>query len=365
MVQAMNGKPYIDASDSYLISVIAPVYNAEKYLNKCIESVIHQTYKNVELILINDGSTDNSADICNEYALSDNRIKVISTSNNGPGAARNIGIENSKGDFIFFVDADDFIEKNALNLLIEKYDQCKADVIVGDFKKIKDDVFNSGHERVFSTSKLLTKQDIVDYTRSYLKKPNRFPLFAYSWGRLFKSSIIKENNILFNSDLRTFEDVAFNFDYLNYTNKIYFSEESIYNHLLHDNYSSATMMLSDKPKHLLGFRQALVNISSFLEKCNSGADIRKEVGHSDVFLTIIQLVRACGQINNSNKRRIYKLIHGIINDPSFRGNLRFYSPSKGDSRLLPFLIKLKLAWAIILVCRHKAHRRYGKGRVAK
>jgi len=179
-----------------LVSVIVPVYNGEKYLRLCIESIITQSYKNIETILINDGSTDNSGEICNAYALSDNRIRVIHTQNNGPAAARNIGIENSKGSFVFFLDADDYIENNALNLLIENYNQHKADIIVGDFNKIKDDNSDYGHNSVFSSSKLLTKQDIIGYTRSYLKKPNRFSLFVYCWGRLFKSSIIKNNNIL-------------------------------------------------------------------------------------------------------------------------------------------------------------------------
>ncbi|MDI6839397.1 MAG: glycosyltransferase family 2 protein [bacterium] len=85
-----------------LVSVIVPVYNSEKYFRRCIESIINQSYKNIEIILINDGSTDNSDEICDAYALSDNRIRVIHTKNNGPATARNIGIENSNGSFIFY-----------------------------------------------------------------------------------------------------------------------------------------------------------------------------------------------------------------------------------------------------------------------
>ena len=106
---------------SGLVSVIVPIYNSEQYLHRCIDSIVNQSYKDIEIILINDGSTDNSGEICNEYAVIDNRIKVMNTQNNGPAAARNIGIENSKGKFIFFVDSDDFIENDALKLLIESY----------------------------------------------------------------------------------------------------------------------------------------------------------------------------------------------------------------------------------------------------
>ena len=124
-----------------LISIIVPVYNAERYLGHCLESIIGQTYKKIEIILLDDGSTDNSGKICDEYALKDNRVKVFHTENKGPSAARNKGIENSNGEFIFFVDADDFIKSNALDLLIGNYHQTKADIIIGDFKRVKNNVF--------------------------------------------------------------------------------------------------------------------------------------------------------------------------------------------------------------------------------
>jgi len=348
-----------------LVSVIVPIYNSEKYLRRCIESIINQSYKNIEIILINDGSTDNSGEICDAYALDDKRIRVIYTKNNGPAAARNIGIENSKGSFIFFIDADDFIENNALNLLVESYNQHKADIVVGSFNKIRNSNSVYGHNGVFSSSKLLTKQDIIDYARCYLKKPNRFTLFAYSWGRLFKSSIIKNNNLLFNSDLHTFEDVAFNFEYLNCTNEVFFLKEAIYNHLIHDNYMSATLMISDNPKRMFGYNQALTNIGVFLKGCDSDVNIKKEVGHANICLTIIQFVRICGQINNSNKKKVYELVRGTVKDQNIRDNIKYYSPTKSDSRILPILMKLKLVWLIIWVCKYKAHKRYGKGAAAK
>jgi len=346
-----------------LVSIIVPVYNSEKYLHRCLKSIINQTYQNIEILLIDDGSTDNSGKICDDYAWNDKRIKVIHTENNGPAAARNKGIDNSKGEFIFFLDSDDFIENNAIKLLIENYQRTKADIIIGDFLKIKDDnISDSGHNAVFSSSKLLSEQDIIDYVRCYLKKPNRFPLFVYSWGRLFKSSIIKNNNILFPTDLRTFEDVAFNFDYLKYTNKLFFVKEVLYNLLIHDNYASATMKLHGDPEILFGYPQALIKASDFLRNYCSDDEIKKEIGHAYICYTVIQLVRTCGQINDGNKKKIYRFIREKINDSNFRDNLRFYSPSKGDSRILPILMKLKLVLPIILVSKYKAYKRYKLGK---
>jgi hypothetical protein len=236
---------------------------------------------------------------------------------------------------------------------------------VGDFIKVNGANSSSGHNRVFENNKLLEKKDVIEYSRSYLKKPNRFPLFAYSWGRLFKSSIIKQNNVLYNTNLRTFEDVAFNFDYLNHVNKIFFVNEVIYNHLVHDNYSSATMAISDRSDQLFGFKYALQSIADFLKRSEADIDIKREVGHADVFLTIIQFVRTCGQINNDNKKKIYKTIKDIVDASFFRENLSYYTPSKGDSKLLPLLMRLKLIKAIILVCGYKARKRYGKGNAKK
>jgi len=343
-----------------LVSVVIPVYNVEKFLKKSIESAINQSYKKIELILVNDGSIDNSGRICDEYVRNDKRIRVIHTKNNGPAAARNRGIIDSKGEFIFFLDSDDSIKNDAISSLVKSYNRYKADIIIGDFRKVDDSNSNSGHNRVFSDSKLLTKQDIIAYVGWYLKKPNKFPLLAHSWGKLFKSSIIKNNSIYFDTDLRTFEDVAFNFDYLNYTNKVFFLKETIYNHLIHNNYISATMAIGANPIKLFGYKIALTKIKDFLKNCNSNADIRKKIGHADVCFTIIQLVRICGQINNNNKKKIYKLINEIISDSNFRNNLQSYSPSKDDSRILPLLMKLKLILPIIWICKYKARKRYKK-----
>ncbi|MDD5012082.1 MAG: glycosyltransferase family 2 protein [Candidatus Nanoarchaeia archaeon] len=345
-----------------LVSIIIPVYNGEKYIDRCLESIFSQGYKNIETILINDGSTDGSREICNEYAFNYNNIDVFNIKNQGPAAARNKGIKNSRGEFIFFLDIDDFIESNAIGLLIKNYNQYKADIVVGDFKNVGKSMTNSGHSNVFSEDKLMMKKDIGDYVKKYLKKPNRHPLFAYSWGRLFKSSIIKNKDIKFDEDLHTFEDVAFNFEYLKHTDKIFFVNQAIYNHQMYDSFNSATMDIGNNPKKLFGYKKALENVKNFLE-CSDleNINIKKEVGHADVCYTIIQLIRTCGQINKNNEKEIYKLVHEIVNELNFRDNLQFYSPSKGDSKIIPMLMKLKLVTPITKLCKHKAYKRYNRG----
>lgn len=341
-----------------MISVIVPVYNCQSYLGNCLGSIINQSYKDIEVILVNDGSTDDSLRICQAYACRDSRIRVINSENFGPAKARNIGIEQAKGEFIFFVDADDFIKSNALELLLGSYNRYSADLVVGDFKKIQDGESASGHKSVFPESRLLDKQGIVDYVRRYLKSPNRFPLFVYSWGRLFKSSIIKENGIFFDISLRTFEDVAFNFDYLKYTNTLFFLDDAICSHLIHNNYSSAAMAIGGDPGRLFGYRKALLHAGDFLNSCNLSVDIKGEVAHAYLCYTIIQTIRSCGQLNSTNKEVVYGILRNVVNDPKLQEGLRFYAPLKGDSKIIPLLMRLKFIYPLMLVCRYKAQKRY-------
>jgi len=335
-----------------MISVIVPVFNTAKYLHRCVDSIIDQTYKEIEIILIDDGSTDNSGRICDRFALKDNRVEVFHTENNGSSVARNIGIENSNGEFIFFVDSDDYIESNALQLLIDNQDG--VDLIIGDFRRMKDrDV--KMENNTSSHNKLLDRQYIIDYARSYLKNTSKFELFAHCWGRLFRSSIIKDNKLFFDANLYTFEGVAFLFSYLKYVEKVFFLDRPIYNYKVWEDYSSASMFLREKPEYLFGFRKALEEVLNYI-----GIDVDNSIPYAYVGLTIAQLVRCCGQINKDNQEKIYKFVGNLVNDKELQEGLRFYSPSKGNSVLIPILIRLKLVRLLMWVCRRRANKRYGK-----
>ena len=146
-----------------LISIIIPVYNCEQYIDKCTKSILSQSYRNFEIILVDDGSTDETGKICERYASGDKRIKVIHKTNSGPAAARNRGIEKAKGEFIFFIDADDYLEENAFGLLIGGYKKYKADIVIGNFKKIKNNEIEKRNDVYFEDNKLLNKQELTDY----------------------------------------------------------------------------------------------------------------------------------------------------------------------------------------------------------
>ncbi len=319
--------------------------------------MINQTYKEIEVLLIVSLSTDNSYEICKDFSSKDERIKIYQDNINGPSSARNIGIKNSTSEFIFFLDSDDFLNKNSLELLMNTYNIFKSDLTIGDFKKIN----GNRNDTVFLSDRILYKQDIFDYLMNYLKNPNKYLMLASIWGKLYKSSIIKNNNILFNTNLSKFEDSEFNYKYINYVDNMFFIKEQIYNYNSYDNFLSGSTNIGNDPNKMFGFIQSLHLLKEFLEKNYVNNDeIDKRIGHATISLTIIYLVITCSQINTYNIFEIYKTIKNIINNVTITDNLKLYSPTKDNSKLIPFLIKHKLCCSIMIVCKYKGFIRYGK-----
>jgi glycosyltransferase involved in cell wall biosynthesis len=171
-------------ADNSLISVIIPVYNVEKYLPECLDSVINQSYKNLEIIIINDGSTDNSLSICNEYKEKDSRIRVISQENKGLAATRNVSLAASSADYIMFLDADDYINLDTVKVLYENIQIFNADMSLADYTKDLELSVNVDPTKRF----LMSKEDMYN---SLYDKHTRATVCA---------SIIKKS--LFGEDLR-------------------------------------------------------------------------------------------------------------------------------------------------------------------
>ena len=192
------------------ISIIIPVYNAEKYLKRCLESVFNQSYKNYEIIIVDDGSTDNSRKIYNNYSQRNN-CRIIIQKNSGPSSARNKGIDIASGDFLFFLDSDDYLEKNCLKELIKK---SKQDALVGlKHKKVYNDkiVIASGED----------EYDIESFQKSILNGKQ----LGVVWGFLFDSKVIANKKIVFDTNTTLCEDTIFLFEYLNNVKKVYFINE--------------------------------------------------------------------------------------------------------------------------------------------
>lgn len=208
-----------------LISVIVPVYNVEKYFDRCMESVLGQTYKNIEIILIDDGSKDSSGQMCDFYAEKDKRIKVIHKDNAGLGYARNTGLNKAEGKYVIFVDSDDYLEKDMIQNLYEDLIKYSADTCIGGYKRVYTDKTEI-HANPFAgqcfSDDLILKSVLVKMFGKERESNDYLEMSV--WKILFSNEIIKKYDVLFPSE-REFisEDIIFNTDYYKHSNKVYMS----------------------------------------------------------------------------------------------------------------------------------------------
>lgn len=217
-----------------MVSLIIPVYNAEKSVGYCINSIVSQTYRNLEIILVNDGSTDQSLQICNNYAQLDSRVKVVDIANSGVSKARNTGLSHANGEYIQFVDSDDVISPEMVSRMVTAIETYRKDLCICGFEMITLDEnkrpanrssFSSGfigHECVFTKERFLDKLAFILW---------RSCLLECSWNKLFRRNIIQANQISFPEDMELGEDFSFNLDYFQNINGAILLEDKMYYYL--------------------------------------------------------------------------------------------------------------------------------------
>ena len=212
------------------VSIIIPVYNAEKYIGRCITSIVDQDYSDFELILVDDGSKDESSKICSVFADRDNRVKVIHQNNCGVSVARNVGIKKSTGNYIIFVDADDYLLPGAITDLYNNMLQTKCELVCGSYKMQKT------RERM----KVISYHDAVykneDYDNNFidiLRKIANAP-----WGKVFDANIIRKNNISFPERIPYAEDTIFLIRYCRCIRSLSVCSEVLYNYNFTDSNSA-------------------------------------------------------------------------------------------------------------------------------
>lgn len=218
------------------ISVIIPIYNQEKYLGKCIWSVLDQTLQDFEIILVNDGSTDNSLMICQKYAKKDDRISIVDKQNRGLAQARKDGFFKAKGDYICFLDSDDYLAPDALALLYGIAKEKNVDMVVGNFDRVCDKwglvKKKSGFYPRHLTDRLITKSEIMPLFMGleYLCANANHVWGVYVWGRLYRRSCIQnalpmDAELLFpSSENFRFEDDSFNIAIASFLNSIWITD---------------------------------------------------------------------------------------------------------------------------------------------
>lgn len=212
------------------ISIIIPVYNGEKTIKRCVDSILNQTFKDLEIILVDDGSKDSSLDICNSLADENKKIKVFSQSNCGSSVARNLGIEKSNGKYIMFCDCDDTVSSEWCKNLYNKIEQNKNSMPYCGF--IITDEFSIEVSKVKNNN--LNKQiDMDDFF--YI---DEMGLSGFVWNKIFSKEVIIKNNIKFDKNIRFNEDLKFVLEYIVYIDKIIYTDsEDYYYHSFEDSLS--------------------------------------------------------------------------------------------------------------------------------
>ena len=217
------------------ISVLMPVYNSEKFLLETVQAVINQSYIDWELILVDDGSTDNSKEICTQLMNDDKRIKYIFQENLGVSHTRNVALENAQGKYIVFVDSDDLIHEDYLKILINSIEKNNSDISVCNFIERK--ISNTGKvediTREFYPKEVMEMSEMKDYIMDFGNSGLLNPL----WNKIYKNQIIKENNITFDEKVETGEDFIFNLQYFRKVKKISFIKDSLYYYIRRNNNS--------------------------------------------------------------------------------------------------------------------------------
>lgn len=236
------------------ISVIVPIYNVEKYLRRCVDSLLKQTLENIEILLINDGSTDKSGQICDEYLKIDNRIRVFHKRNGGVSSARNLGLENIKGGYVTFVDPDDYLDEDALEYLYKLIKESNSDIACYKLKIYKDDVLLS-KKLEYEKLEIFNEDEII-------KNQVAFSKFSHtSCNKLYSKNLFKDEKIRFEEEIRYAEDALFNVYILSKAKRLISSNLAKYNYFINE--GSTVNKVTDKRIDILKAQRYMID---FLKK---------------------------------------------------------------------------------------------------
>lgn len=329
-----------DRGAQMILSIIVPVYNVEIYLSKCIESIIQNQSQEIEIILINDGSPDNCGEICDSYAGKDGRIKVIHKANGGVSSARNAGIDAAKGKYIWFVDADDWIEPTSVETMIENIKTIGADLYIFSHKRI----MNSDVREVNVVDKVVKLDrdfNLQGFIRDYY--------FTYKigftpWNKVYRREIIEKNRLRFDLQESFGEDLLFNLQYYLHIKNVYISNLTIYNYFVRDGSLERT---PSKERHI----QQMRLFEKFIYHTKQMRMEAKSVREIVSILFFIHLVSGINQSKASGLkvkkikgflREIYKksYVEEVFQDTAFYTALNKWLEIEGAS--VPSRIKFRL-----------------------
>lgn len=332
-----------------MISVIVPVYNVEKYLRKCLNSLLKQTYKNLEIVVIDDGSTDSSGSICDEYAEKYDSFFVIHKENAGLGMARNTGLEYITGEYVVFLDADDYIEPTFIEVLYRNLINYKVDMCKGGFLRVTD------HKEIVSIRKFNNEIFEGKKAREELlprmigSSPSRHDSIEMCvWGAIYNASIIKKYDLKFPSERKLIsEDLVFNIDFMQHADGACTISETEYNYRINpeslsmsyriDRFEASRYFYLEMKKKLAGY----------------GYDKTIILRLDRMFFIYLRMCIAQEKKRSSKKtgKKSIRKIREICNDSIVRQAIKEYPVERLDFKQKLFLkmISLKMAKSLYIL----------------
>lgn len=306
------------------ISIIIPVYNSEKFLSKCLDSIKNQTYKKFEVLCINDGSTDNSLEILNKYSKSDNRFKIINKKNEGVSIARNLGIKKAVGQYILFVDADDYLNLNALEEMVNLIDKYKTDFVRCSYKVINHNSYEKKikYNGLYTLNKNLRDELIKDILKQEFG--------TYLWLLIINKDFIVNNKIYFEDELYVHQDLEFYINLFKHAKNIYFSNIHTYNYLINENGSKS---YKNTERNII----SNINLSKILKSKldNSFYEYINE-------LSAVLILPSLYFLYKNDKAAVKNIYYKLINNSDFH-NILANLPKKIDKYLLINYIGIYIA----------------------
>ena len=316
------------------VSIIIPVYNVEKYISKCLDSLVKQTLKEIEIIVVNDGSPDNSQKIIDKYVKKyPDKVKSYTKENGGQGSARNYGLEKAHGEYIGYVDSDDFIEPTMYELLYSKAKKDKLDIVIcgnyivsEDYKYKKEDSFTIKYQTSFENA-IFGKMAV--------------------WNKIYKKEILIDNKLKFKEKV-WYEDLAFTVKALMQTKKIGFIDEPLYDYLLRAGSTMNNSNIERNLEILLAFDDILNDKS-----INKYYDIIELLAIDHIYISTIVRVINANSDKILKKDTINKLKQYMLNKfPNYKNNKYIYTLSR-NRKIVYHLINLKQYWLIRLLFKIK------------
>ena len=310
-----------------LLTVVIPVYNVEKYLKRCIESILIQGWKNYDILLVDDGSTDHSPQICDDYVKAYDFISVIHKENGGLSEARNTGISNAKGEYVYFPDLDDWIESSTFSDLAEVIESDKYDIISFNREFVK------GEDDLIVSDPVLTQ--VFEGKDAFVQMLKHSYITGFANDKIYRKSLFIDNNILFPSG-KYYEDLGTNYKLFLSANKVYATNQKYYHYLI-DNPDAITKSWNE---------QKLENMISFFKEIYYSDDVRSKLDFNELAIAkmffVDGMTHSLASLYKSNLYKSYPELTKDVKNELKKNKLTFTELSKLNHRTKYILYKLGL-----------------------